>query len=134
MFLAYSSLACSGMVAGRFSGEAIVTSCRMTVCPGSVSSQLPPVSPARSTTTLPGFMPSTAAAVTNRGAGRPGTNAVVITTSKPVIAFSSACCCCARSSSVSSRAYPPSPAASIPRSSHWAPTERTWSATSGRTS
>ena len=27
MFFEYSSLACSGMVAGRFSGEAIVTSC-----------------------------------------------------------------------------------------------------------
>ena len=57
-FLAYSSLACSGIVAGRFSGEAIVTPCLTTVWPGSVSSQLPPVSPARSTTTLPGFMPS----------------------------------------------------------------------------
>ena len=86
------------MVAGRFNGEAIVTPCSTTVCPGSVSSQLPPVFPARSTTTLPGFMPSTASAVTNRGAGRPGTNAVVITTSNPVIAFSSAFCCCARSS------------------------------------
>ena len=91
-------------MAGRFSGEQIVTPCLTTVWPGSVSSQLPPVSPARSTTTLPGFMPSTAAAVTSRGAGRPGTSAVVITTSKPVIAFSSAFCCWARSSSVSSRA------------------------------
>ena len=125
MFFEYSSLACSGIVAGRLSGEAIVTPCLTTVCPGSVSSQLPPVSPARSTTTLPGFMPSTAAAVTSRGAGRPGTSAVVITTSKPVIASSSAFCCWARSSSVSSRAYPPSPAASMPTSSHCAPTERT---------
>ena len=112
----------------------MVTSCLTTVCPGSVSSQLPPVSPARSTTTLPGFIASTAAAVTSRGAGRPGTSAVVITTSNPLIASSSAFCCWARSSSVSSRAYPPSPAASMPTSSHCAPTERTWSATSGRTS
>src|SRR5690606_19326033 len=104
MFLAYSSLACSGMVAGRFNGEAMVTSCLTTVCPGSVSSQLPPVSPARSTMTLPGLMPSTAAAVTSRGAGLPGTSAVVMTTSKPLMASSSACCCRAFSSSVSSRA------------------------------
>src|SRR5271166_4724476 len=92
MFLAYSSLACSGIVAGRFSGAAIVTSWRT------------PVSPARSTTTLPAAMPATASAVTSRGAGRPGTNAVVITTSKPVMAFSSAFCWEARSSSESSRA------------------------------
>ena len=56
--LRYSSLACSGIVAGRFNGDAIVTPCLTTVWPGSVSSQLPPVSPARSTTTLPGFIPS----------------------------------------------------------------------------
>ena len=104
MFLEYNSLACSGMVAGRFSGEAIVTPCLTTVWPGSVSSQLPPVSPARSTTTLPGFIPRTAAAVTSRGAGRPGTSAVVMTTSKPPIASSRRFCCSARSSSVSSRA------------------------------
>ncbi len=125
------------MVAGKFSGEAIVTSCLTTTCPGSVSSQLPPVSPARSTTTLPGFIASTAAAVTSLGAGRPGTSAVVITTSNPLIASSSAFCCWARSSSVSSRAYPPSPAAVdifATESNHCAPTERTWSATSGRTS
>ena len=60
------------MLAGRFSGETIFTSWRTTVCPGSVSSQLPPASPARSTITEPGFIPSTASAVTSRGAGRPG--------------------------------------------------------------
>ena len=59
---ANSCEACSGMCAGRFSGETIVTSWRTTVWPGSVSSQLPPVSPARSTITLPAFMPSTASA------------------------------------------------------------------------
>src|SRR6201997_5004900 len=133
-FLEWSSVACSGIVAGRFSGETIVTSCLTTVRPGSVSSQLPPASPARSTTTLPGACPATAPAVPSRGAARPGTSAVVITTSNPVIACSSFFCCWARSSSVSSRAYPPSPAASIPRSSQCAPTDWTCSATSGRTS
>jgi len=49
--------------------------------------------------TLPARMPSTAAAVTRRGAGRPGTSAVVITTSNLVVASESFCCCCARSSS-----------------------------------
>ena len=92
------------MVAGRLSGEAIVTSCLTTTSPGSVSSQLPPASPARSTTTLPGRMPSTASAVTRVGARRPGTSAVVITTSKPEMASVSRFCCSARSSSVSSRA------------------------------
>src|ERR1700728_518386 len=95
---------CSAMLAGRFKGETIFTSCLTTVWPGSVSSQLPPDSPAKSTITEPGFMPRTASAVTNLGAGRPGTSAVVMTTSKPLIASGSACCCCARSCSVSSRA------------------------------
>ena len=49
-------------------------------------------------------MPSTASAVTSVGAWRPGTSAVVMTTSKPLIASVSACCWRARSSSVSSRA------------------------------
>ena len=97
-------MACSAMSEGRLSGEAIVTSCLTTVSPGSVSSQLPPASPARSTITEPGFMPSTASAVTSRGAGRPGTSAVVMTTSKRSIASASACCCLRCSSSVSSRA------------------------------
>ena len=60
-----------GIVAGRFSGEQIVTSCFTTVWPGSVSSQLPPVSPARSTMTLPGFIPATAPAVTATMAATP---------------------------------------------------------------
>ena len=54
--------------------------------------------------TLPGRIPFTASAVTRRGAGRPGTSAVVMTTSKPVIASVSSRCCASRSSSVSSRA------------------------------
>src|SRR5690606_25878033 len=130
----YSSLAWSGISAGRFDGATMVTSCLTTTCPGSVSSQLPPLSPAMSTITLPAFIRSTASAVTSVGAFLPGTCALVITPSKPVIASVSLRCCSARSSSVSSRAYPPSPTASMPRSSHCAPTDRTWSATSGRTS
>src|SRR5690606_30768629 len=101
---AYSSLAWSGISAGRFNGDTMVTSCLTTTRPGSVSSQLPPLSPARSTITLPAFMPCTASAVTSVGALRPGTCAVVITTSNPVIASVSLRCCSARSSSVSSRA------------------------------
>ena len=81
-----------------------MTSWTTVTSPGVVSSQLPPVSPARSTITLPGRIPSTASAVTSFGAGRPGTSAVVITTSKPLIASVSACCCAACSSAVSSRA------------------------------
>jgi hypothetical protein len=92
------------MVLGTFRGAAIVTSWRTTVSPGSVSSQLPPASPARSITTAPGFIRSTADAVTSLGAGRPGTSAVVMTTSNSVIASVSSCCWAAFSSSVSSRA------------------------------
>ncbi len=92
------------MRAGRFRGETIFTSCSTTVSPGSVSSQLPPDSPARSTITDPGFIPRTASSVTSFGAGRPGTSAVVMTTSKPLIASVSACCWRMRSSAVSSRA------------------------------
>ena len=69
---AYSDEECSAIEAGRFSGDTIVTSCLTTVSPGSVSSQLPPVSPARSTMTLPAFIFFTLSAVTRRGAGRPG--------------------------------------------------------------
>src|SRR3981189_1682890 len=83
--LEYSSLACSGIVAGRFNGDAMVTPCRTTVSPGTVSSQLPPASPARSTTTLPDRIRRTASAVTSRGAGRPGTTAGGVPTCKPQI-------------------------------------------------
>ena len=75
-----------------------------TVCPGRVSSQLPPVSAARSTITLPGFIPATIAAVTIFGAGRPGTAAVHTTTSIPLRWSARRRCCSARSSSVSWRA------------------------------
>ena len=50
--------------------------------PGSVSAQLLPKSDAPiSTMTEPGIMVETASAVSNSGAGRPGTCAVVITIS-----------------------------------------------------
>ena len=42
------------MVLGTFSGPRILTSWRTMFCPGSVSSQFPPVSAARSTMTEPG--------------------------------------------------------------------------------
>ena len=95
-----SWLACVGIVDGRFVVPTIVTPPSTISSPGRVSSQLPPVSAARSTITDPGRMPRTASAVTSFGAGRPGIAAVVITTSKPGIrACSSACwaaCCSGR--------------------------------------
>ena len=88
---------------GGSSCRSIVTPPCSTTSPGTVSSQLPPVSAARSTITEPGRMRSTALAGISFGAGRPGTAAVVITTSKSGIRSSSAACCCACSSGVSSR-------------------------------
>jgi hypothetical protein len=81
-----------------------VTPCRSTSVPGSVSSQLPPVSAARSTITEPGRIFSTAVAGISFGAGRPGTSAVVTTTSYSGIRSSSAACWRACSSGVSSAA------------------------------
>ena len=49
--------------------------------PGTVSSQFPPASEARSTTTEPVRIASTISLVISLGAGRPGMSAVVITTS-----------------------------------------------------
>ena len=69
------------------------------------------------------------------GAGRPGTAAVVITTSKSGIRSSRAACCCACCSGVSSLAYPPAvSSARTPRSRKVAPRLCTCSATAGRTS
>ncbi len=56
----------------------MVTPCRTTASPGTVSSQLPPCSPAMSTITLPGFMLFTMSAVISLGAGLPGMSAVVM--------------------------------------------------------
>src|SRR4051812_6145475 len=76
-----SWLACVGIVDGTFVVPTIVTPSASISRPGSVSSQLPPVSAARSTITEPRRIPRTASAVTSVGAGRPGIAAVVITTS-----------------------------------------------------
>ena len=92
-----------------------------TVSPATVSSQLPPPSAAMSMMTDPGPMSSTMAAVTSVGALRPGTAAVVMTTSELDTSAASAACCAATSSGVSSRAYPPSPSALTPRSTKVAP-------------
>ncbi len=54
-----------------------VTSCLTTALCGSVNSQLPPCSAAKSTITLPGFMDATISAVISFGAGLPGMSAVV---------------------------------------------------------
>ena len=48
---------------------------------GTVRSQLPPRSAARSTTTDPGFIAATMSASQSFGAGRPGISAVVMTMS-----------------------------------------------------
>ena len=58
-------------------------------------STLPPVSTARSTMTLPGFMPATMSSVTMRGALRPKTWAVVMTMSAlaQCLAIASRCLC-----------------------------------------
>ncbi len=61
------------MSEGRFTGEMTFTPLsETTVSPASVSSQLPPESPARSTITEPGAMFATASRVSRIGAGRPG--------------------------------------------------------------
>ena len=78
---------------GRSVKPMIVTFSRTTSSPGEVSSQLPPASAARSTITEPGRIAATAEAGIRRGAGRPGTSAVVITTSKSGRRASSASCC-----------------------------------------
>ncbi len=92
------------MVEGRPSGPTIFTSCLKTVSPGSVSSQLPPFSAARSTTTEPGLIFLIASSMISSGAGRPGTAAVEITASiSPMASASSSLCFCC-SESVSSRA------------------------------
>ena len=59
----------------------MVTPSRSTISPGSVGSQLPPASAARSTITEPGRIARDGAAGISLGAGRPGMSAVVITTS-----------------------------------------------------
>ncbi len=120
---------------GRFVVPTIETPPCSTTSPGTVSSQLPPVSAATSTITEPERIRSTALAGMSFGAGRPGTAAVVTTTSKSGMRSSSAACCCACSSGVSSRAYPPSVSSvRMPSSRNAAPRLSTCSFTAGRTS
>ena len=72
---------------GRFVVPSIRTPFTSITFPGSVSSELPPVSAARSTMTDPGFIERTMSAVMSFGAGRPGIAAVVITMSFSFTAF-----------------------------------------------
>ena len=76
----------------------------MTISPGFDPSTLPPVSAARSTITVPSSIASTIAAVIKRGAVRPGTAAVVITTCDLAIYGVRSSRCFAARSSVISRA------------------------------
>ena len=81
MLREYIWLACTGKVAARLIGPWIVTPWAMTVAPGWVSSQFPPISAPMSTITAPGIMSRTIPSVMRSGARRPGTIAVVITRS-----------------------------------------------------
>ena len=75
------------------------------VSPAFDSSTLPPsAEAAMSTMTEPDFIFPTASAVTSTGGLRPGTWAVVMTTSIPPMTSLSSACWAARSSAVSSRA------------------------------
>ena len=85
-------------------GPITLTPFSTTVSPATVSSQLPPVSAARSTITEPATMLRTASAVISSGAGRPGI-AAVVTMMSCLAAFSArASRTWAFSSSVSGRA------------------------------
>ncbi len=93
------------MSLGRFAGAITFTPLsETTVVRASVSSQLPPESPARSTITEPGAMLATACFVSRIGAGRPGISAVVMITSCLAAFSASASRTCSFSSSVSGRA------------------------------
>ena len=84
----------------------IVTPLAVTTdCPGTDPATFPPsgLDP-MSTITDPGAICSTAAAVTSCGGRRPGTCAVVMTTSCLAMCPASSACCASRSCSVSSRA------------------------------
>jgi len=60
---------------------------------GRVSSQFPPPTAARSTTTLPGFMPATASLVMSRGERLPGMAAVVMAMSVSWSTLRNVSCC-----------------------------------------
>src|SRR5216683_1792419 len=132
---AYSWLACRGIVDGTLRVPMMVTPPTSTSSPAFVSSTLPPVSAARSMMTDPGRMPLTMSPVTRRGARRPGTAAVVMTTSDFATCSPMSSRCLRRNSSDCSRAYPPSPSCvSRASSMNVAPRDCTSSFTAGRTS
>ena len=118
---AYRKLAWVGMPDGGLAMPTMCTPWCSTTSPASVSAQLPPESAAMSTTTAPSAMPSTISAVTRIGAARPGTAAVVMTTSEAATSPARAARWRSSSSSESSRAYPPAPSALTPMSTKVAP-------------
>ncbi len=82
MLLLYSSDDCAAMRDGKSVYPMMVTPLSVTIfSSGTVRSQLPPRSAARSTITLPGFIAWTMSAVHSFGASRPGISAVVMTMS-----------------------------------------------------
>ena len=81
MLREYIWRACTGREAARLTGPRIVTPCFTTSLPASVSSQLPPISAARSTITEPGRISRTVVSGIRIGAFFPGTIAVLTTTS-----------------------------------------------------
>ena len=107
----------------------------LVISPATEPSTFPPLSAARSTTTEPGAIFETISAVTNLGAVRPGTAAVVINTSAAAIYGESNSFCLFARSSVISLAYPPAPSkASNSKLINFAPIDLTSSAEDGRTS
>ncbi len=95
-----------GTVAGRLGAPISVTPFSVTTCsPGTEPATLPPSAlAAMSTITEPAAMALTVSSVTSSGGLRPGTWAVVITTSCAAMWLLSSACWARRSSSVSSRA------------------------------
>ena len=103
-FREYIWLACEPRQETTLIGPRTETPPMCTVSPAFVSSQFPPFSAIRSTTTEPGCMASTMALVTRTGAFLPGTPAVVITTSLSDTALSMAARWRARNSSLTALA------------------------------
>ncbi len=106
MFREYAAEEAVGTVAGRLSAPMMVTPAPVTtVSPGTDPATLPPSAlEPMSTMTEPGFMAFSASSVTSSGGRRPGTCAVVMTTSWRAMWPASSACCAARSSSVRARA------------------------------
>ena len=109
----------------------------VTSFPGWVTSQLPPFSAARSTTTDPGFMSATCSALISFGAGLPGISAVVMTISTYSHCLANNFIYASMNSLLISFAYPPAPAPdySIPfTSKNSAPRDSICSLAAGLTS